>query len=386
MSIDPIKIAISGVGCVGGFGCGHTDFAAALQRGYTTAQAEERAHPDGRMLLPALLASTERLTDYVARRELRRIDHYARMALLGGFLALDDAGMAPAACGKLGIIVASGYGATTTTFNFLDSVIDNGDSYASPTNFSNSVHNVAAAYLSMQLQAFGPSLTVSQFELSMCSAVYSAVCWLQQGRVDNVLIGGVDERNTVLNDYCWQRSSASNAPIARIDPFAFTQHSAIAGEGAAFLLLSKADAKTPYGYITGLESGRLDHVVLRDDDASSRVVHGIDGNKCDVMVLGADGQLATAGLYSRLFQVHGTEGARARALVSCAPCYGSLPTGQAFDLVAAALMLRDRRIYGVPARDHDDVHSALDHITAVKLAADGQFGQVTLSSRAGANA
>lgn len=383
MSSTDIRIAISGVGCVGGFGCGHTDFVAALQRGYTNAQLEDKAHPDGRVLLPALLADTERLSDYVARRELRRIDHYARMALLGGYLALDDAGVAPTGCEKLGIIVASGYGATTTTFNFLDSVIENGDSYASPTNFSNSVHNVAAAYLSMQLQAFGPSLTVSQFELSMCSALHSAMCWLEQGRVDKVLIGGVDERNIVLNDYCWQRSCPCGGAISRIAPFDFGQQSAIAGEGAAFLLLSKSDANTPYGYITGLDSGRWNSVPT---SADAKMADIAAGQNADVLVLGADGQVATAGFYSQLVQPHGTQPAGALPIVSCAPTYGSLPTGQAFDLIAAALMLRDQHIYGVSAQNNQGAITTIDNITAVKVAADGQFGQVKLSSRAGVDA
>ncbi len=388
MSTTPMKIAISGVGCVGGFGCGHADFGAALQQGYANAQEEDKAHPTsadgggGAAFLPALLANTERLTDFVARRELRRIDHYARMALLGGYLAMDDAGGPPATGERLGVIVASGYGATTTTFNFLDSVIENGDSYASPTNFSNSVHNVAAAYLSIQLQALGPSLTVSQFELSMCSALHSAVCWLEQGRVDKVLIGGVDERNAVLNDYCWQRSLARDAAMSRIShmaPFDFSQPSAIAGEGAAFLLLSKDDDNTPYGYITGLDSGRREHLQLGVDAAG-------DGKNCDLLVLGADGQLATAGFYAQLVEAQSTGPALACPIVSCAPCYGSLPIGQAFDLIAAALMLRDQRAYGVPALANQGVYSTIDNITAVKLAADGQFGQVTLSSQAGADA
>ncbi|MDY0190921.1 MAG: beta-ketoacyl synthase N-terminal-like domain-containing protein [Desulfuromonas sp.] len=373
MSTESIKIAIEGVGCVGGFGCGHTAFVSALQQGYAKAQLEEKVHPDGSAFLPALLADTSRLTDFVARRALRRIDHYARMALLGGYLALEDAGVPSSACEKLGVIVASGYGATTTTINFLDSVIDNGDSYASPTNFSNSVHNVAAAYLSMQLQALGPSLTVSQFELSICAALQSAVCWLEQGRVDKVLIGAVDERNALLNDYCWQRSAASDGANTQIAPFDYRRQSAIAGEGAAFLLLSRRDdntscGNTPYGYITGLDSGRCTPAQLAADSTAA-----------DVLVLGADGQLATADSYSRLAADLG----EVLPLVSCAPCYGSLPTGQAFDLIAAALMLRDQCVYGVAAGSKQLVNSPLRTISALKFAPDGQFGQITLSSQAG---
>jgi 3-oxoacyl-[acyl-carrier-protein] synthase II len=350
------KIAIAGIGCVGGFGCGTADFIAALQQGYAVPTSVAQVHPDGQAFLPAFLAATDALTDYVPRRALRRIDHYARMALLGGYMAIEDAGMAFDQCGKIGIIVASGYGATTTTFNFLDSVLDDGDSCASPTNFSNSLHNVAAAYLSLQLQAFGPSLTVSQFEMSPSSALHTAACWLAQGRVDTVLIGGVDEHNAVLNDYCAQRlyGCVSSAAVAdKIEPFAFARQSAIGGEGAAFLLLRHDSSQANYGFIQALNSGHLSQTTPQ--------------HNCDLLVLGADGQRNTGNFYAQLETVS--------PCVSCAPCYGSLPTGQVFDVVAAALMLRQQTTFA------PEFSGALQTVSVLKIAADGQFGQIELCSK-----
>ena len=94
---------------------------------------------------------------------------------------------------RLGVIIASGYGALKTTFAFLDSYLDFGYACSSPTHFSNSVHNAAAAHVSMQLQATAPSLTVSQFEMSTASALLTAAQWLAERRVERVLLGAVDE-------------------------------------------------------------------------------------------------------------------------------------------------------------------------------------------------
>ena len=374
------KIAISGIGCVGAFGCGTQDYVAALKRGYVDVLPQEKNHPDGTSFLPALLADTAHLTDYVPRRALRRIDHYARMALLGGYLALADVGLSSDQCEKLGVIVASGYGALTTTFNFLDSVLDDGDSCTSPTSFSNSVHNVAAAYLSMQLQAFGPSLTVSQFELSVCSALHTAVCWLEQGRVDKVLIGGVDEYNPVVNDYCRQRFSDHDVSIGNIDPFNFNSCSTIAGEGAAFLLLTKGDkwcggeseqaCHAPYAYVGALSSGNFSRLDCKDYSPQ------VGQRGSDLMIIGADGQCDSGNLYSQLqFD---------RPTLSCSPCYGALPVGQAFDLVAAALMLREQSMFAVnryqTGTNGNNVNFVpkIDTITSLKIAPTGQFGQIEL--------
>ena len=369
------KMAIAGIGCVGGFGCGVDAFAAALQQGYTLAGESEYKHPSGDDFLPALLAQTDsltaNLTKYVPRRSLRRIDHYSRMALLGGYLAVTDAGISPDQCGKLGIIVASGYGATSTTFNFLDSIINDGDCCASPTSFSNSVHNVAAAYLSMQLQALGPNLTVSQFDMSISSALHNAACWLAQGRVDTVLIGGVDEHSSVLN-YCYQRYFSDHAvdyaqgdqinpSFGQINPFAFDQQSAIIGEGAAFMVLSRDPSAAQYGFITSLEAG----------DSASQAPQ-LDS---DVVIIGADGHRNSGARYAQL--------QLAQPVVSCAPCYGSLPVGQAFDLAAAALMLRNQHCYCAAKQSATKLYDgamSIDSIQSLKIGADGQFGLVGLST------
>ena len=65
---------------------------------------------------------------------MRRIDHYIRMALLASFLALEDAGLLASKPDRMGIIVATGYGATCNTFDFQHSVITDSDPCGSPTN------------------------------------------------------------------------------------------------------------------------------------------------------------------------------------------------------------------------------------------------------------
>ena len=330
--------------------------------------------------MPAFVADTAELYNYVAKRALRRIDHYARMALLGGYLALDDAGISADQCANIGIIIASGYGATVTTFNFLDSIASGGDSCASPTNFSNSVHNVAAAYLSMQLQAFGPNATVSQFEMSVSSALYTAACWLEQGRVDTIIFGSVDEHSRVL-DYCCQRyfadgcddgnlakNSENNSP--KIRPFSFEKQSAIAADGAAFMVLSSAaerkdgtkDAGQQYGFISALECGKYREKAGNDTAETND----------DLLLLGADGHKCCAAMYAQL--------QNKSAQISCSPSYGSLPTGQAFDVIAAALMLRDQQVYGVASDDFSaKTFASIDAISCVKFAADGQMGSIRVT-------
>lgn len=360
MTLLKQPMAIQGIGCVGGFGCGNESFIQALKDGYCPTQNVELNHPTGQRYLPAMLANTNRLTDYVPRRSLRRIDHFSRMALLGGFLALEDAGLAVEECGRIGVIVASGYGAANTTFNFLESILNDGDCCASPTNFSNSVHNVAAAYLSMQLQALGPNLTISQFDMSMSSALHNAACWLEQGRVDTVLVGGVDEHSSLLN-YCYQRYFTDAEPSQKIAPFDYDQQTAVVAEGSAFLVLSRHSQQARYGLIDSLLSGDM-----------ARETLDLNGGR---LLIGADGHRAYGQMYAQLPTV--------QPLLNCSPCYGSLPIGQGFDLAAAALMLRNQESYGV-AQHPSQGEVSCNHFTSIsslKCTARNQFSLIRLSAQ-----
>lgn len=349
------RLAIQGIGVVGGFGCGVHDLQARLADGATapgelvvTVAGQER-------IIAAYLAETASLERFVSKRNTRRIDHFSRMALLGAYLALEDASALEAPRDKMGVVIASGYGPSRTTFSFLDSVLDSGDALASPTHFSNSVHNAAAAHVAIQLQASGPSLTVSQFEMSVASALLTAKQWLDTGRVDSVLFGAVDEVCAVLG-YCWESYfPGSGGPI---EPFAFDRQSAVLGEGAAFFLLTR-EKEARYGRISKVDQGR--------------VRKGLFGGS---WLLNADGHRACSASYPDLL----TGPAKVAAY---SPYFGSLPVGQAFDLAVAALAVRDGHLPGkagleeLPGEWRPAEGSLLDGpITCLKCDGEGYFGLI----------
>ncbi|OEU62316.1 MAG: hypothetical protein BA870_11745 [Desulfuromonadales bacterium C00003094] len=283
------RLSIRGVGVVGGFGCGLDAFDRALVSGVPSTMQVTPVPGNESVLRSAFLADTGPLEEFLNKRALRRIDHFSRLALLGSHLALQDAGMLGAIPERVGLVIASGYGALRTTFSFLDSIIDDGDSCASPTHFSNSVHNAAAAHVAIKLNIGGPNLTVSQFEMSVSSALLTAQLWLEEGRVDHVVFGGVDEYSAVLG-YCWER----------------------------------------------FRYGAIDMVTLGHLSGGLPILP-----KETVYILGADGHPQCSAKYPEFVP-------KGASVASYAPLYGSLPVGQAFDLAAAALAMRDGRLCATP--------------------------------------
>ncbi len=257
-------------------------------------------------------SETSELASYIPKKQLRRIDHFSRMALLGAGKAMKDAGSTMKDAGstmkgagstmkgagstmkgagesmgskdKMGLIVATGYGALKTTFSFLDSYIEKGDKLSSPLHFSNSVHNAAAAHISILYGITGPTLTVSQFEMSFFSALITASVWLKEGYTDSVLVGCSDEFCDVIGycihgfmdeknksrdrnnsseplfDYPAKNVAAKTSPPSPLSNFGEGENSSkkvhsnnsySTGEGAAFFLLTgdKGSNKSGYGYI-----------------------------------------------------------------------------------------------------------------------------------------
>nr|WP_287410783.1 beta-ketoacyl synthase chain length factor [Pseudodesulfovibrio sp.] len=253
-----MRMAVQGIGVAGGFGEGLEALRA--QDVSLINSSEPR------------LADVTALQQFVAPRALRRMDHFSKLALLGAHLALQDAGSPVLEPGRTGIIIATGCGPTATTFQFLDGLIDDGPSLVSPMAFAQSVHNIPAAVVGIQLKIAGPCSTISQLKSSVFCGVQTAQMWLAEGRVDRVLFGAIDEYSSVLSQYLVEAEEPS-------------------GEGAAFFLFERAQGKTRHGLIGDVRMTNDDslasfmriHRVLADRPLK---IHGEDAS-CHANIWGS---------------------------------------------------------------------------------------------------
>lgn len=209
MSIHALTpAAVMGIGAVTALGCGMD-----AQRAAFAGQPPDDA---ARTVDDAALWAATRA------RAMRRADRFSRMAVAA---AQEAHAMAAAACAneadRVGVIVATAFGPHVRTFRFLDGMIDHGDAAALPTDFSHSVHNVAAAYISQQMGLTGGSCSVTRFHLAFTQAVALGQCWLADGTCDRVLVGAVDEVGDVALHVAGRLADASLRP----------------GEGAVFVEL-----------------------------------------------------------------------------------------------------------------------------------------------------
>lgn len=217
-----MSAGVYGIGVLGGFGRSLGELAQAPATGGA----------------PAL----DGLAGRVAPAALRRMDAFTRMGLLAALSCRDDAAargvpVAELAGTRAGLVLATGYGPMRTTFDYLDSVLDDGEPGASPTAFSLSVQNMPAAVLCLNLGLAGPCATLCQAGDPVPPALLTAQAWLAEGRTDAVFLVAADESTPMLA-YGLDRLRAEARDLSSRPG---------QGDGAVVLLLQRGDgAGRPY--------------------------------------------------------------------------------------------------------------------------------------------
>jgi 3-oxoacyl-[acyl-carrier-protein] synthase II len=153
-------------------------------------------------------------------------------------------------------------------------------------------------------------------------------------------------------------------------PLRTREETAIPGEGAAFLLFSRTkEARERYCTLDAAVTGSHANAGFPLPDAG-------------LLVLGADGRRESGRRYAALAE---------NARIACySPLYGCMPAGPAFDLAAAALILKEGRVFPSPGGASLDFPATVagggdpigaDRISCLVLSGtDDAYGMATLGS------
>ena len=312
-----MAISLLGIGTVCALGNGTSSFKKGL-RGENCPNIEMvPVHlKKGDVELPVYRPVVEGLDHFITKKATRRLDSFAKMTLLSTYLCLEDAGMNLTNRSRVGIVFGSSYGPIRTTFKFLDRIIEGGDSYVSPTLFANSVHNVLASQISIFLKITGPCSTVTCFKHTLSNVLLTAQDWLNEGVVDYVIAGIGEEYCDVLGYYVAGRHGDQVTPL---NPPKFNQYTYSPGEGCVTFLLGSGENKNPkYCVIESPEGVKSIQEVREAAD------------NADSVILAANGNSDEGDSYNRL-------NLKSAKTIYYSQLYGSMPSGAAFDLAAAAL-------------------------------------------------
>ncbi len=233
------RVAITGAGAVGSFGIG-------------TGALWDAPGAGGRTFAPCTRYRSTLPCAEAVKPDLRRMLHTgqtSRMSLVSQFaiaavhLALTRARV-PAAKGTagpvIGVVYGTSHGPAATTQEIYDDLIDHGPASVKPRAFQESVFNAPASLASIQFGLRGP---IQVLAASICAPVVlqQAQMLLADPGVDAVIALCADELceavQSALRVLRWHRPAAgTDAPSPDR-----TRRGAVSSEGAAALLLERAD-------------------------------------------------------------------------------------------------------------------------------------------------
>ncbi|MFN8276418.1 MAG: beta-ketoacyl synthase chain length factor [Chitinophagales bacterium] len=185
-----------------------------------------------------LLCTEPDYSAFFEAKNLRRMGRLLKFGTAAGLMALRDAGMErPDA-----IATGTGLGLLDDSGKFLKSVIDAEEGTVSPTAFIQSTHNTVSSNISVLTGCHAHNFTFSQKGVSFEGAVLDSILLMEENAaMHQILVGAYDEV-----------TAYSYAILERLGAF---RHGAVAGEGAAYFVLSLQPTAKSFAKITAFDFG-----------------------------------------------------------------------------------------------------------------------------------
>ncbi len=187
-------------------------------------------------------------TDYLDRKEARKIDRFSQFALVVSDEAVFDAKIDKNTVNpdRVGVIFGSGIGGITT---FQDEVIDfakgDGTPRFNPFFIPKMILDIAAGQISMRHRFRGPNFAVVSACASSTNAIIDAFNYIRLGKSDIIITGGSE---SVVCEAGVGGFNAMKALSERNDEFATasrpydkTRDGFVMGEGAGILVLEELE-------------------------------------------------------------------------------------------------------------------------------------------------
>lgn len=183
----------------------------------------------------------------VGRRNIYRLDRFVQFVLAAAHEALADAGLFAAGwdAPRVGVVIGCGIGGVATWEKQHGRFLGQGPESVSPLLIPMMTPSSAAGEIALALGARGPSLVVSTACASGATAIATARDLLASGQCDIVIAGGTEAANTPLSVTAFANlgtlSQRCEDPAAASRPFDADRDGFVMGEGAAALVLERAE-------------------------------------------------------------------------------------------------------------------------------------------------
>jgi 3-oxoacyl-[acyl-carrier-protein] synthase II len=237
-------------------------------------------------------------TKLIDSKLIRRMSRIIKMGVAAALDCLREAGLhSPDA-----IITGTAYGCLQDTETFLTKMIQNKEEQLSPTSFIQSTHNTVGAQIALILNCHQYNNTFVHRGFSFESALLDAIMLLQENESNSALVGGLDEITDSSHVILSRMGLYRREPVSNLDLYRSASKGTLAGEGAAFFLLTNRPSAGDRATLDGLATfyKPADSIEIEKNILSFLASHSTGIEDLDLVITGRNGDKKTDEIYNRL--------------------------------------------------------------------------------------
>ncbi|MES2371207.1 MAG: beta-ketoacyl synthase chain length factor [Bacteroidota bacterium] len=277
-------------------------------------------------------------TKFIDVKALRRMSRVIKMGVTAALGCLQEAGEKnPGA-----IITGTAYGCLEDTETFLTQTIERNEEMPPPTPFIQSTHNTVGAQIALILKCHQYNNTFAQGGASFENALLDAILLLREEEAKTVLAGSVDELTatsfTLLKRFGLYKANE----ISNLLLYGDQSKGTIAGEGAAFFLLSSEHSHDDYGLLEAMHNfyKPVNTEAIEKEIAAFLEAQSVTIADIDLIIMGKNGDSREDSIYTHLERSLFAN----RQTIPYKHLCGEYPTAVSFALWMAANILKKQTV------------------------------------------
>jgi 3-oxoacyl-[acyl-carrier-protein] synthase II len=251
--MDEIRVVVTGLGIISPVGLDTVSMMQALVAGKSGVRRIETFDASD---LPTQIAAQVpefHAEDYMDRKDARRADRYAQMAIAAAREAVGQSGLAGSDVdpNRIGVLIGSGIGGIQTFEDQHRAMLKRGVGRVSPFFIPMMISDMASGLVSMEYGFKGPNFCAVSACASAANAIGSAYLLLKADQADAIVTGGSEASITpmAMAGFCAMKamSTRNDEPSRASRPFDAQRDGFVMGEGAGILMLERLDVAQKRG-------------------------------------------------------------------------------------------------------------------------------------------
>lgn len=242
------RIVVTGIGVVSPVGVGKTSYWNSLVSAISGVGRITHFDPTGFDVQIAAEVKGFDVTNWIDRKESRRMDRFVHFGVAAALDAIEDAGLkiTPTNAERVGVLVGSGIGGLQTLEDQVKVLIQNGPSKISPFLIPMMIADMASGHISIITGAKGPNSTVVTACATGAHALGDSLEIIRRGAADVMICGGTEAAVTQVGvagfgNMKAMTSKYNDNPTKASRPFEAGRDGFVIGEGAGVVVLESLE-------------------------------------------------------------------------------------------------------------------------------------------------